>query len=56
MEECATQVLNYLSKINICSHIRSQVYKDNYVSIRLLESIGFEKTGIDEQKIFLHRI
>lgn len=53
MKECATQVINYLSEKNICSCIHSEVYKDNYISIKLLESIGFEKIDSDEQKIFL---
>ena len=55
MKECVTQVLNYISEINICSYVKSEVYKQNTVSIRLLESIGFEKTGFDEQKIFFSR-
>lgn len=55
MKECATQVLNYISEKNICGCIQSEVYKRNYISIRLLESIGFEKTGCNKQKIFLYR-
>ena len=55
MKECVAQVLNYISENRICSSIRSEVYKDNYVSIKLLSSIGFEQTGFDEQKLFLHR-
>lgn len=55
MKECTTQVINYLSEKNICNCIHSEVYKDNYISIKLLESIGFEKTDSNDQKIFLYR-
>jgi len=55
MKECIVEVVNFISENLRCDFIQSEVYKDNVVSIDLLQSVNFGIVGSNENKVFLRK-
>lgn len=52
MKECLTVIIQFLHKINLCSKIQTEVYKENNCSQHLLTDIGFKPYKMDRQKVY----
>lgn len=53
LKESIQAVLQYMREVRRCSCLHSEVYKENVVSIHLLESNGFTIYSEDQTKIYL---
>ena len=56
MKECILETVSFILKNLSCDFIQSEVYKDNVISIKLLQSANFEIIGSDKNKVFLKRM
>ena len=56
MKECILEAVSFILKNLSCDFIQSEVYKDNVISIKLLQSANFEIIGSDKNKVFLKRM
>lgn len=56
MKECIIEVVKFISKNTCCDFIQSEVYKDNSISIHLLQMANFEIIGSNRDKVFLKMI
>ena len=55
MKECVALSVQYVLDSGMCSYMQSEVNNDNVVSVRLLQSIGFEVVSKDELKTYLQK-
>lgn len=53
MKECIIEVTNFISKQTYCNFMQSEVYKDNDISINILQSANFKIIGFNDNKVFL---
>ena len=56
MKECILEAVSFILKNLSCDFIQSEVYKDNVISIKLLQSANFEIIGSDKNKVRLKRM
>ena len=55
MKESISAVIDYLQKYGLCHYISTDVYKENLISIHILEQLGFNIYTEDEEKVYLSR-
>ena len=53
MKECIIEVTNFISKQTYCNFLQTEVYKDNDISINILQSADFKITDFNDNKVFL---
>lgn len=53
MKECVVLSVQFVLHCGLCRYVQTEVHNDNVVSIRLLQSIGFDVVSKDKQKTFL---
>lgn len=56
MKDAISVVVDYLRKNILCNIISTDVYKDNYISIHLLEQLGFNVDKEDNNKVYLSKV
>ena len=56
MKDAISVVVDYLRKNILCNIISTDVYKDNYISIHLLEQLGFSVDKEDNNKVYLSKV
>ena len=55
MKECVGVVVKYMLNNTRCHYIQSEVYKENYISVHLLQTHCFEVLNQNEKKVYLRR-
>lgn len=53
MKECIIEVTNFISKQIYCNSLQTEVYKDNDISINILQSADFKIIDFNDNKVFL---
>lgn len=53
MKECIIEVTNFISKQTYCNFLQTEVYKDNDISINILQSADFKIIDFNDNKVFL---
>lgn len=53
MKECIIEVTNFISKQIYCNFLQTEVYKDNDISINILQSADFKIIDFNDNKVFL---
>lgn len=55
MKEAIEAVIGFVCSNNLCCSLQSEVYKENLISINLLQSVGFDVMEADGQKFYLRK-
>ena len=53
MKECIIEATNFISKQTYCNFLQTEVYKDNDISINILQSADFKIIDFNDNKVFL---
>ncbi len=55
MKECVALSVQHILDCGLCRYVQTEVYNDNVVSIRLLQSIGFDVVRSNKRKTYLRK-
>lgn len=56
MKESISAVIDYLQKYDLCYQISTDVYKENMISIHILEQLDFSIYTEDKDKVYLSKV